>query len=109
MRVLTIGGDMKTIDGIIYKYQIWDQDGKTKEFVARGLDKVIGTLQNPLSERQLRKMFPGNSAIRKLVGMQRVDFVLGLSNPSGQPEFVTKAKGGGDFWLYLNKFKICVG
>ena len=27
MRVLTIGGDVKTIDGIIYKCQIFDQKG----------------------------------------------------------------------------------
>ena len=54
-------------------------------------------------------MFPGNSAICKLVGTQRVDYLLGLSNPSWQPERVTKAKGGGDFWLYQNRFGICIG
>ena len=82
MRVLTIGGDMKTIDGIIYRCQISYQDGNVEEFVAHGLDEVTGTLQNPLSEQQLRKIFPGNSAVRKLVGTQRVDYLLGLSNPS---------------------------
>ena len=109
MRVLTIGGDMKTIDGIIYRCQISDQDSNIEEFVAHGLDEVTGTLQNPLLEQQLRKMFPVNSAVRKLVGTQRVDYLLGLGNPSWQPERITKANGGGDFWLYQNKFGICIG
>ena len=109
MRVLTIGGDVKTIDGIIYRSQISNQDGNVQEFVAHRLDKVTGTLQNPLSEQQLRKMFPGNPAVHKLVGTQRVDYLLGLSNPSWQPERVTKAKGGGDLWLYQNKFGTCIG
>ena len=67
MRVLTIGGDVKTINGIIYRCQISDQDGNVKEFVAHRLDEVTGTPQNPLWEQQLRKMFPGNSAVCKLV------------------------------------------
>merc|ERR1712002_240533 len=54
-------------------------------------------------------MFPGNSAVRKLVGTQRVDYLLSLSNPSWQPERITKANGGGDFWLYQNMFGICIG
>lgn len=104
IRVLTIGGDVKTIDGIIYRCQISDQNSNDKEFVAHGQDEVTGTLQNPLSEQQLRKMFPGNPVVHKLVGTHRVDYLLGLSNPSWQLERVTKAKGGSDLWLYQNKF-----
>ena len=108
MRALTIGGYVKTIDNIIYKCQISDQDGNIEELVAHGLGEVTGSLQNPLTEQQLRKMFPGNSNVRKLVGTKRVNYLLGLSNPCWQSEQVTKAKGGGDFWLYRCRFGTCI-
>ena len=38
-----------------------------------------------------------------------MDYLLGLGNPSWQPERITKANGGGDLWLYQNRFGICIG
>ena len=97
MRVLTIGGDMKTIDGIIYRCQISDQEGNIEEFVAHGLDKVTRVLSNPLMLKQLKQMFSNNPTINRLPGTQRVDYFPGLCNPSWQPEHVMNANVGGDF------------
>ena len=86
MRVCTIGGDVKVIDGIMYQCQIVDQGKNVEEFVAHGLDKVTGTLQNPLTVRQLKYMFPNCPTSHRLAGMQRVDYLLGLGNPNWHPE-----------------------
>ena len=47
MRVCTIGGDIKTIDGILYQCQIIDRDGNVEEFIAHALVEVTRTLSNP--------------------------------------------------------------
>ena len=52
MRVLTIGGYVKKIDGITYRCQISDQNSNIEDFVAHRLDKVTGALHNLLSEQQ---------------------------------------------------------
>ena len=68
-----------------------------------------GVLCNPLTPRQLKQMFPNNPTANKLAGAQRVDYLLGLCNPSWQLEHVTNANGGGDFWLYRSRFGDCLG
>ena len=68
MRVNIIGGDVKTIDGILYQCQIVDREGNMEEFVAHSLEEVTGTLSNPLMPRQLKQMFPNHSTIHKLAG-----------------------------------------
>ena len=109
MRVLTFGGDMKTIDRIIYRCQISDQEGNIEEFVAHGLDKVTRVLSNPLMLKQLKQMFSNNPMINRPAGTQRVDYFPGLCNPSCQLEHVTNSNGWGDFWLYRSRFGDCLG
>ena len=116
MVVYTLGGDTKQIDGIVYKCKIKDLDGKIHEFIAHGLDDVTGTLGQPLSMMQIRNLFPhikSEKEQRMLVGATKVDYLIGLSKASWQPQMVTKAredrKGESDFWIWENQFGRCVG
>ena len=116
MRVCTLGGDIRDIDGELYKCRIRDLDGNVHEFTAYGLDEVTGSLGRPLSLQQIQKLFPhikSEKEKRMLMGSQKVDYLIGLSNASWQPEKVTRARGcqegEGDFWIWENMFGRCVG
>ena len=96
MRVCTIGGDVKTIDGILYQCQIIERGGNVEEFIAHSLEDVTGTLNNPLMSQQLKKLFANCPTIHRLAGTQIVNYLLGLNNTRWHPEWTTKAKGGCD-------------
>ena len=86
MGVCKIGGDIKTIDGILYQCQIIDRGSNVEEFIAHGLEEVTGTLNNPLILQQLKKLFPKCRTIHGLAGTQRFDYLLGLNNASWHQE-----------------------
>ena len=106
--VCTLGGDVKEIDGFIYNCHIKDIDGKTHSFVAHGMDEVTGKLGQPLTIQQIKMLFPhikSDKEARMLIGSSSVDYLIGISKASWQPERVVKAKcwnGDGDFWIWEN-------
>ena len=79
-----------------------------EEFVGHGLEEVTGTLNNPLMVKQLKQLFP-NCPTRHRLARTQVDYLLGLDNRSWHPERITEVKGGGDLWLYKNRFGKCLG
>ena len=112
MRVCTLGGDVKEMEGELYRCKIKDLDGKLHEFVAHGMERITGSLGKPLNMLLVQKLFPhikSEKEKRMLMGTQEVDYLLGLGNASWQPEKVAKAKGEGDFWIWENQFGKCVG
>ena len=109
LRVSTLGGDIKEVDGVIYQCKIKDTKGKVHEFSAHGLDQVTGSLGEPLSREHMKKLFPHVIGCHKLTGAAEVDYLIGLGKASWQPQRVERAQGGGDFWLWENKFGSCVG
>ena len=109
LRVTTLGGQVQEIDGVIYDCKIKDQKGKILEFSAHGLEEVTGNLGNPLSKDVMSKMFPDIVGGHKLSGATTVDYLIGLSKASWQPQRIQKALCGGDFWLWENRFGTCVG
>ena len=109
LRVCTLGGDIKEIDGIIYECHITDLQGNKHYFQAHGLDEVTGTLNTMLGEDLMRKLFPSVVGAHKMCGTQSVDYLIGLSKASWQPERTLKAEGGGDFWIWENQFGSCIG
>ena len=58
LRVVTLGGETKEIDGVVYQCKIKDQSGAFHEFPAHGLDQVTGSLGGPLDKQTLRRLFP---------------------------------------------------
>ena len=109
LRVITLGGNVTEIDGVVYQCKIVDQKGKVHEFLAHGLDEVTGALCNPLSKDTMRQLFPNIIGAHNLSGASQVDYLIGIGRASWQPQRVQKALGGGDFWLWENSFGVCVG
>ena len=109
LRVITLGGDLKEIDGVIYDCKIRDLEGNVYEFSAHGLDNVTGNLSTVLDESLMRKLFPNVNGVHKMGGAGQVDYLIGLGKASWQPERFMQASGGGDFWIWRNKFGSCVG
>ena len=109
LRVTTLGGAIQEIDGVIYNCKVKDQKGRVYEFTAHGLDEVTGSLGHPLSKEVMQKLFPNIIGGHKLSGADTVDYLIGIGNASWQPERVEKALGGGDFWVWENRFGTCVG
>ena len=104
-----LGGQVQEIDGVVYDCKIRDQKGKIVEFSAYGLAEVTGSLGDPLGKDVMRKLFPDVVGGHKLSGATTVDYLIGISKASWQPMRVQKALGGGDFWLWENRFGSCVG
>ena len=50
LKVVTLGGHIREIDGVIYQCKIKDQSGKVYEFHAHGLDRVTGDLGHALGK-----------------------------------------------------------
>ena len=109
LRVTTLGRAVQEINGVIYDCRIKDQKGKVHEFTAHGLDEVTGVLGTPLSKEVMRQLFPNIVGSHKLSGIETVDYLIGIGNASWQPERVQKALGGGDFWVWENRFGFCIG
>ena len=109
LRVRTLGGEEMEIDGRIFKCRIRDQKGQIYEFSAHGLDEVTGDLGSGPTEAVMRKIFPHMQGAIKYACEQRVDYLIGLGKASWHPQRYLKAKLGGDFWIWTNKFGSCIG
>ena len=109
LRVCTLGGETKEIDGIVFMCKVKDLSGKEYEFPAYGLDEVTGTLGKQLGKEQMIKLFPTVQGGYKMCGATKVDYLIGMSKASWQPEKVVRAQGGGDLWIWRNQFGSCVG
>ena len=84
LRVCTLGGDIKEIDGKIFECQIRDIKGNVHKFSAHGLDEVTDSLSTDIEEALLRKLFPNVVGISKICGARQVDYLIGLSKASWQ-------------------------
>ena len=109
LRVSTLGGEEKEIDGVEYLCKIIDLQKQVHVFEAYGLDEVTGCLGELLAPDKFKEMFPNLLGGYKVVGRGPVDYLIGLCKASWQPQRVVRAEGGGDFWLWENQFGICVG
>ena len=109
LRVITLGGDVKEIDGVLYQCEIKDLDGNRYQFLAHGLEQVTGFLETNLSKELMRKLFPGIIGGYKMCGAKQVDYLIGLAKASWQPERTVQATGGGDLWVWKNRFGSCIG
>ena len=58
LRMQTLGGEEKDIEGQVYECQIRDLEGKVYQFKAHGLDRVTGSLGDVPNKRVLQKLFP---------------------------------------------------
>ena len=104
LRVCTLGGDVKEIDGVIYECSIRDLSGNVHSFLAHGLEELTGSMNNMLGEDLMRKLFPGVVGVQKMCSNSRVDYLIGLSKASWQPQRMIKSELGGDFWIWGNAF-----
>ena len=109
LRVVTLGGVVKEIDSIIYDCKIKDLQGNVHEFFAHGLEQITGSLNTALGEKLMRQLFPNLVGGYKMCGAEHVDYLIGLGKASWQPERTIRATGGGDFWVWQNRFGSCVG
>ena len=109
MCIVTLGGDVKIIDGVIYVCKIRDLNGRVSKFKALGLEAITKPMECPLTIRQLRKMFPLHSRSDCLVGKEQVNYLIGLSKASWQPQMMMQAKCGRDMWTWHNQFGVCIG
>ena len=109
LRVTTLGGNIQDIDSVIYNCRIKDQNGRIHEFTAHGLDQVTGNIGASIDKEVMKRMFPDIMGSHKLSSSSPVDYLIGLGNASWQPQRVQKALGGGDFWVWQNRFGSCVG
>ena len=109
LRVVTLGGDVKEIEGQIFQCEIRDQFGDIHQFQAHGLDQITRALETSLSKELMRVLFPTVIGSHKLCGASQVDYLIGLGKASWQPERTIQASKGGDFWIWQNKFGTCVG
>jgi len=109
LRVCTLGGDIKEIDGSIFECEIIDRSGKSYKFMAHGLDEVTGSLNTMLSESLMRKLFPNVIGAHRMCGAPEVDYLIGLAKASWQPTRTIQASDGGNFWIWENDFGSCVG
>ena len=107
-RVVTLGGDVKEIDGIIYECCIVDLKRNKHYFSAHGLDKVTWSLNTVLGKGLMRKLFSSVIGAHKMCGAPTVDYLIGLSKASWQPQRMLKSEGGGDFRMWQNNFGTCI-
>ena len=82
LRVITLGGDIKEIEGLIYDCQIRDLRGNTHSFQAHGLDEVTGILNTVLGENLMRRLFPDVNKGYQMFGASRVNYLIGLGKAS---------------------------
>ena len=109
LRVRTLGGDIKEIDGLIFECKIKDLKGNVYKFYAHGLEEVTGAMNNDIGEALMKKLFPNVVGAYKMCGASEVDYLIGISKASWLPQRNIKATGGGDFWIWGNGFGNCVG
>ena len=109
LRVCTLGGDVKEIDGLIFQCEIVDRNGNRHSFTAHGLDEVTGSLNTMLSDSLMKRLFPNVIGAHRMCGAQQVDYLIGLGKASWQPTRSIQAAEGGDFWIWENEFGSCVG
>ena len=109
LKVITLGGEIKEMDTVIFDCQIKDLRGNVYEFQAHGLDEVTGELNTELGKDLMERLFPSIAGGFKMCGASVVDYLIGLSKASWQPVRTVKAKEGGDFWVWENRFGSCVG
>ena len=109
LRVCTLGGEVKEIDGTIFECYITDLKGEKHYFSAHGLDEITGALNTMLGEDLMRKLFPSVIGAQRMCVAGPVDYLIGLSKASWQPQRTIKAEGGGDFWIWENGFGSCIG
>ena len=91
LRVLTLGGDIKEIDGLLYECKIRDLEDNVHEFTAHGLNEVTGHLSTVLSKDLMEKLFPDVAGAYKVCGASQVDYLIGLGKASWQPQRIIKA------------------
>ena len=109
LKVVTLGGEIKEMDTVIFDCKIKDLRGNFYEFQAHGLDEVTGALNTDLGKELMERLFPGIIGGFKMCGASVVDYLIGLSKASWQPVRTLKAEEGGDFWIWENRFGSCVG
>ena len=80
------------------------------EFKAYGLESVTGVVSN-LPQSKLKQLFPGVSekTLMSVTRGSQVVVLISIYHSSWQPKPLTQAVGGGDLWLYENRFGRCVG
>ena len=88
LTVVTLGGKVQEIDGVIYECSIKDQQGRVYKFFAHGLEQVTGHLGAPLSKEVMKKMFPNIIGAHTMTGASNVDYMIGLRKASWQPQRV---------------------
>ena len=109
--VTTLGGvitDYKTV--VSYKCSLLDEDGYIHYFEAYGMSTITGSVSK-ISSDNLKQLFPHSSdkLLRSLERGSEVNILIGLGEASWHPERDQKARGGGDLWIFRNKFGTCVG
>ena len=75
-----------------------------------GLESITGDMVCPLSDEQLRELFPGQHNMESLAVRRRpVDYMIGMDQSSWLPEKYSKSESmEGNLWLWSNDFGKCV-
>ena len=68
---------------------------------------MTGHLGEVPSKKIMRKLFPNIDAWG-MTCANPVDYLIGVGKSSWQPTRYMKAKFGGDFWIWNNRFGSCV-
>jgi len=73
LKVVTLGGEIKEMDTVIFDCKIKDLRGNFYEFQAHGLDEVTGALDTDLGKELMERLFPGIIGGFKMCGASVVD------------------------------------
>ena len=109
--VRTLGGEEKNfIEVTVYTCFLVDTNGETVEFEAYGM-KTITDSVTQLDLTTIQRLFPHlpRREVNQIMRGGQVDFLIGMYYASWHPNRAEKSEGGGDLWVYRNRFGVCIG
>ena len=111
LSITTLGGQQTDYQEVItYTCTLKALDGTMHEFQAYGIESITGALTK-IDINVIPQVFPhlDYKTISRLRRADKVDFLIGMKNPSWHPERAEKAQRDGDLWLYRGRFGACLG
>ena len=110
MCVPLVGEEKNFIEVTVYTCFLVDTNGETVEFEAYGM-KTITDSVTQLDLTTIQRLFPHlpRREVNQIMRGGQVDFLIGMYYASWHPNRAEKSEGGGDLWVYRNRFGVCIG
>ena len=106
---MTIGDHLEENTFPVYRCKIKDLKGKILTFFAVALSRITGDMFCPLTGAMLKDLIPMVGDIESMSVKDPVDYLIGLDEAGLQPIRKQKSLQGGQFYVWENSFRRCIG